>query len=151
MGPGGHPTEPEVRMLMEKYPSLSSGDAISYADVESVIGVKRISHRYRTITGAWRKRMYREFNITIGAVPNTGFIVLDAHERVNLASNHMRSGVRRIRTSGDLAQNTEKSGLNEQELKACDHLVRVKAIMLDAHAHASRQLRVELREIRRPK
>jgi hypothetical protein len=147
-GPSGKPTGAEVGEIMNHYPSLRAGDTISHVDIAALIHIDPDSARYRSVTTAWRKRMYREFNTSIAAVPNEGFVVLDGHERVNLASSKMKSGIRRIANSGDLAQRTEKAGLTNQELKACDHLVRVRAMMLDAHASQARQLRVELKGIR---
>lgn len=147
-GPGGHTTGPDVRAIMERWPALKSGDTIRYDEIAVIIHVDRASSRYKTVTSAWRRTMYREYNITIGTVPKTGFVVLDDHERVNLASSKMKCGIRRIRHGGDLAQRTDKSSLTATELKACDHLVRVRAMLLDAHATEARKLRIELREIR---
>lgn len=62
---GGIPTAPDVDRLMEL--EFKPGDAIGYGQVESVIREKRGSSRFRTVTDAWRKRLFRERSLQVVA------------------------------------------------------------------------------------
>ncbi len=55
---GGVPTRMDVDRLMkiEDDPGMS----IDYEYIEGVLGVKRGSNRFRSVTNAWRKRLFRE-------------------------------------------------------------------------------------------
>ena len=65
-GPGGHPTGPEVQMLINKFGQPAEGTKISYEQISQIIHHPKGSLRYNTVTGAWRNEMFRSYNIKIG-------------------------------------------------------------------------------------
>lgn len=56
---GGVPTSPDVDKLIKEF-DAAPGSQISYEQVEQCIGVSIKEFRFRTVTNAWRKRVFRE-------------------------------------------------------------------------------------------
>lgn len=75
---GGVPTGPEVDRLMNAI-SLEAGARVSYEQVEKITGVRATEHRFRTVTSAWRKRVFREKALEIKAEGGF-FVILTADE-----------------------------------------------------------------------
>lgn len=55
---GGVPTGPDVALLMALDPQ--PGASVSYEEIEAAIGCDHNSPRFRTVTTAWRKRLFHE-------------------------------------------------------------------------------------------
>lgn len=51
----GLPTGPEVSILKQSYPDPQVGDRIPYAEVAAIIGRAPNTHRFRSVTNAWRR------------------------------------------------------------------------------------------------
>lgn len=56
---GGVPTAMDVDRLMSDLDPQANAQ-ISYADVEAIIGVAHKEYRFKTVTNAWRRRLFRE-------------------------------------------------------------------------------------------
>ncbi len=135
----GIPTEPDVNRLVEVFGTPIQGTVISYQEIEKIIQAKRGDNRFRSVTSAWRRRLFRTHNLLIGTRPNIGFVCLDNSARVVFSSTKNKSGMRFIRRAGTVAGLTEAEGLTPELLKARDHLVRVaSAITLAAATEAKR-------------
>lgn len=115
---------------------------ISYEATAECIGEKLFSSRWRTVTTAWRKQLYREHNILMRAEPKTGFVPSKPGERVHISASGFKSGIRKAVRSGDIALRTEKGTLKPDELRACDHVVRAAAAIKLAAATAAKQLKL---------
>jgi hypothetical protein len=92
---GGLPTNIDVRKLREAFGSLREGDEITHEMIEEVIGFKRDSSRYRTVTLAWRTALLKEDGIELGAVTGIGFRYLNASERIASSLRGFQSGTRK--------------------------------------------------------
>lgn len=59
---GGVPTGPDVDRLIAAFPldDMGPGSIISYVDVSSIIGEAPGSGRFKSVSNAWRRRMFRE-------------------------------------------------------------------------------------------
>src|SRR5574337_915133 len=77
---GGVPTRPDVEKLLAKI-DVSHGSIIPYRMVEDIIGIPRDQNRWRTVTEAWRKRLFRERRLQIIA-EGESFKALTAAEAV---------------------------------------------------------------------
>lgn len=83
---GGVPTGPDVEKLMAL--GVSPGDRVLYDDVERLLGLKRASNRWHSVTIAWRKRLFREQHIQTEA-DGEAFVILTADQAVSSAIKHM--------------------------------------------------------------
>ena len=119
---GRIPTTPDVNMLCGKFDNLNEGDVVKYGEIESVIGAKRGSGRFQSVTTAWRKKLDRDSNIVLLAVPGVGFKVADPSDRVDLSSRKVKSGTRSIVKGATIASSTDRSRLTEEQRRVCDHI-----------------------------
>ena len=142
---GGVPTAPEVRLLREKYGVPPEGIVIPQEEVESLIGCPRTSHRYRTITNAWRKGLYRE---TLGAcfigLQEGSFLTLPPQGRVDRAWRKTKSGFKGFRNAVSLLTTTERSRLTEEGRREADHAQLVCSRALEAARVLAKQERIHL-------
>ncbi len=137
---GGVPTEPDVKRLMEAFPSLTPGTILKHGQVSEVIGVTWRTSRYRTICSAWRHRLKREQNVVVRSLPGVGYVVRAEAERVNDAIGDGRRGVRTIgRAVRDIGLvKTEKLPENEQARAL--HARRLMEGALSSGREAMRQI-----------
>jgi hypothetical protein len=137
----GIPTAPDVKRLRDSFPELKQGDMVPYETISRLINVAHRTSRWVSVVLAWRRELYRDSNLILRAVANTGFEVLDDSERVHFAGAKYKQGLKRVIRAADIASKTERSTLSKEELKACDHLVSVGASIRLAAATAAKQLR----------
>ena len=115
---GGVPTEPDVKALRETWPdsAMEAGQVIPYDAVAKVIGSKRESARFRTVTSRWRALVERETGrIVIGVELGVGFKVLDNTQKIDLGHSHLASAVRQSRRAYRLTATVDTKGLDEQD------------------------------------
>lgn len=139
----GVPTEPDVRKLMEAFPDLHDGDKVSYKQAARLIGIDnyRTSMRFRTVTTAWRNRMFKQHNLLLVADPNEGWHVAEPYERVQYSGSKFRSGMRFTRRAGNLAARTDVTELDPEQQRARDHIVSVAGSVAAVAATAAKRLR----------
>ena len=133
VGVTGRPTQPDVKLIIDKYPSMKPGDEVLYEEVEKIIQTPRNSTRFKTVTNAWRKRMDREHDIFIGVIPNKGFVVEVPSESVYDTKRGIRSGLRRITKSGSKAARINRKQLSAEESRTADHVIAVSAKLVEVH------------------
>lgn len=127
---GGVPTDIDVRALRQKHPEIQPGETVSYKTIAETIRAEVGSSRFRSVTGAWRKQLYRTENIVLEAVAGTGFRRVTEHERsinnVKSWNDKQRSALRRVNDQSRV--NTVE--FSDRDRKTHDHTIRV----LRAHA-----------------
>lgn len=119
---GGVPTDADVEKLRQRYGAPAIGTRISYNDLQIVTGCAKMSNRFKTVVEAWRRKLEREHNLLLKAIPGIGYEVLDNHGRVNLAGTMHHHGLRKIMRAGMIAATTERAELSEPERRVCDHI-----------------------------
>lgn len=87
---GGVPTGPDVDLLMDRFP-VGPDVSVSYFDIVETIGVTPSAPRFRTITTAWRNRVFRQRGLQSKCQGGT-FTFLTADE----AHDRAYSGVEKI-------------------------------------------------------
>lgn len=108
---GGVPTGPEVDRLMVGL-AIESGTRVPYGQVEELTGLSVKEHRFRTVTNAWRKRVFREKALEVKAEGGC-FVILTPDEALtNGISSFHRVGRALGRT------NAKVSVINEAELSS---------------------------------
>lgn len=124
---GGLPTDPEVRRLREAFPDVLAlrGTTIEHSQIEAIIGEKRTTNRYRSITTAWRRRVRKETGVEIrGDMPEivgVGFRILSDGEQVTFSIDLRQRGARKIRHSHVALANVDSAKLTEEERRVRDH------------------------------
>lgn len=63
---GGVPTGPEVDRLIKEI-EARPGVEVTYQEVERITGIRQRDNRFRSVTSAWRKRVFRERAIQVKA------------------------------------------------------------------------------------
>ena len=140
---GGLPTGPDVlairRALSKK--ENTPGELILYEDIERILGDKRGSPRFITVTTQWRRAVERDSGFVVGCERNLGFRILDASGKLQLAKDKMRMGVRCIKRSVVVSSQIDRQSLTEVEIQQLDRLERRQAgIMAAAQIRTTVQL-----------
>ena len=117
---GGVPTAPDVDRLAAHFNVPAIGTVIRYDEIAKVIGTGVGESRFKTVFGAWRKRLDGQHNIFLRAVPNVGYEVLNSKQCVVVSASKFKTGLRRIRKSADMAIRINKAELGAEEQRVCD-------------------------------
>lgn len=115
---GGVPTDVEVRDLRSRWPEseMKPGDVIPYEVVEEMIGAKRHTSRWASVTGRWRKIVERETpHLVVGTERGVGFKVLSAAEKLDLSETKLDTAARAVRRSYKVAARVEVKELDDDE------------------------------------
>lgn len=133
---GGIPTEPDVNLLLRKYPAYEPGMSIPYEEVEQLLNVHWQTKRFGTVTRSWRRRILRMFNQDLS--PRGGqFVVLHPHERINKQGGRLRSGIMIVGRSGRHLAMVPRQELSDIDIKRLDHFSRRAALLIDADRRAA--------------
>lgn len=136
---GGLPTGPDVRKLEAKFPDLEAlrGKIITHEEVEQLLGEPRTSNRYKTVTGAWRRKVEKSTGIVIdgrGEAQGVGFRVLLHGDQVEFGVNQRRAGARRIRRAYQAVASTNEEKLTAEQKRLRDHEIfaaaKINAVMM---------------------
>ncbi len=134
IGFGGVPTEADVRALLDTFGVPTEGASVTYEQIARVLHQPVRSNRWKTVTNAWRKRLFEEHNLILGAADGA-FTALLPGERIERGAGKLRSGMRSVRRAGAIVQRTDRARLSETETKRADHVQVVSAaLMLAANA-----------------
>lgn len=129
---GGLPTAIDVKRLRETFPDLRPGDEITHERVEAALGIPRTDGRYRTVTSAWRRDLFRLDNVEVGAIVGIGFRVLTAEERVDAGVGRFQQGTRIQGRSLRRMRTIRPSDLDAPHQAKLDHAIRVGASVFQA-------------------
>lgn len=140
---GGVPTESEVKKLIEAYASLRPGDEVTHEEIAKTIGVDRESHRYTTVTNAWRKQMLKLHNVDMCSIRGVGFRVLDGIGRVGASVKDYGTGVRKIVRSAGRLRRVEMEKLTNEQQRIGEHALRHMEATADAARRASKEIAVK--------
>ena len=127
---GGLPTGPDIAKLVDRFGIPVTGDRIEWKAIEMVLGLKRTEHRFKTVVGQWRRKMYRDHNVVLS--PGTdmrgiGLECLDPKKRIDLAAAGFKQGARKIQRASDLAIRTDRSALPAELIQVADRISSVNA------------------------
>lgn len=137
---GGIPTDVDVEMIVKAIGVPKVGDNISYAQLESILRLKRTENRFTTVINAWRRKMDREHNLLMKAIPGVAFEVLSASGRVDLSSKVFKQALKRTGRAVAIAARTDRKELTEEEKKVCDHIQKTGATLRLEASKAARQI-----------
>lgn len=127
----GLPTDLEVKRLLKQYAELEVDREIEYAEVAELISARRGSSRFKTVTDAWRRRVWREQRVRIGTVAGRAFKVLSASDASLFEGNGVRVGARRIVRGARHLSLIDAAPMNERERDAHTHRRKVAVAMAE--------------------
>lgn len=137
---GGVPTDIDVRALRQKHPEIQPGETVSYKTIAETIRAEVGSSRFRSVTAAWRKQLYRTENIVLEAVAGTGFRRVTEPERsvknVKRWTDNQRSAIKRVNDQSLVVQ----EDLSERERKTHSHASRVMQAHMDYTISTAREI-----------
>lgn len=136
----GIPTSPDIRKLMDQWPVLSDGQRITKGEIAEVISTPSDSFRWKTVVHQWRRKLFREQNVLLKAIPRVGYEVANPDERVGLAGAKYKSGLRHVRRAGDIVTRTDTRRLSPDARRAADHLCSVTVAVAMAAATEAKRL-----------
>jgi alkylated DNA nucleotide flippase Atl1 len=139
---GGIPTAPDVERLVEKLGDIKEGQVVAYDDISKIIREDKNTNRFRSVVGAWIRKMGRERNLVLEAVPNVGYKVLLPSERVDYSGRKVRHGFRRIKRGASVARSTSRETLSEDQRRTVDHLSQIDATLRLAEATQAKRLQL---------
>jgi len=119
----GIPTEIDVRLLMDTYPTeeMKIGDEYPYSVVAGLIQCDVKSNRFGTVTTVWRRKVENLTGNRIGARGGECFWVMTDKEKLEAIESKETSVFRQIRKNIRRIPNVDRKQLNEDEKKRLDH------------------------------
>lgn len=137
---GGIPTKIDVDRLMELIAKFKEGDLVPYPDIESSIGEKRTTHRFRSVVTAWRKRLMKEKNFLLIAITNEGYKIALPDERMTFSAAQAFQGRKKIMRGSAVAAATDETRLSPEHKKLREHLQTLPARLRLAELTAPKPL-----------
>jgi len=119
---GGIPTAADVNLLMEsiQVQKMKPGDLIPYADITDIIRQDKKSHRWISVTNAWRKKIEKDYNIILECDPTErAFRILPEGGKVQLSRKKLRTAASAARRSYVISGLVNVKQLTEDERR--DH------------------------------
>lgn len=92
----GMPTKPDVDALLKTWPEPEVGDRFDYETVAKIIGCDPGAVRFKTVTDAWRRRLY-EKGLVIECEPGQAFYVANADQITAGTYGALNSAARKLR------------------------------------------------------
>lgn len=123
----GIPTGPDVDRLIAKFGVPTAGTVMTYAEISAAIGEAKGTHRFNSVTNAWRKRLYNAHNVLLSAVAKVGYEALANTKRVTVATGKFKHGLRAVRRAATVAAKTDTDGLSTNDVRTRDHIIGVGA------------------------
>lgn len=128
---GGIPTDVDVNALIEAYGVPAPGWSADYSAVAEIAKAPARSNRFKTVTDAWRRRLYATHGVSIRARAGR-FSVRSASERIGHAVGKTRSSLRGLEAARDEVAGTDRSSLSELQKAQADHVLMVSTTALQA-------------------
>lgn len=135
----------DVQILLRLFPDvLPDGRTITHEQIETALRLSRVSSRYKTVTGKWRRVLMDEKCVFLDGLSGEGrgFVALTPDEMVRYANRSVRTAGRRLRKALVVASMPDDAALSED--------VRLyRARLTVAVEQIARQHRAALRDVSR--
>jgi len=135
----GLPTEPDIARLNAHFGKLEAGMSISYEDIGRVIQSPHGTHRWSTVTTAWRKKL-SEARVYFRAQDGNRFVVRNIEETGIYGADLNRRGIRSIRASSRVLSGVDVAKLTPETRARVDRALAAQAAFTLASATAAKAL-----------
>lgn len=136
----GMSTDNEIRALFEQFGSANKGQIITHDQIEGIVGVRRDSHRYRTITGRFVREMLKSKNLELACQRNEGYRVLTDSERLGKAEKDTGKTHRAMKKIHYRIATIPRGQLTTEESRRADHAQVLVAKIVDDMGSARKQI-----------
>ncbi len=119
------PTKVDVDRLIAAFGVPESGTKITYADISKTIGYEKDTFRWRTVTEAWRKKLYSHHNILFEAIRNDGFLCLNPNERIGWSVRKVATGKKSMMKGVNVCQSTDLNSLDDNNKELWRHISHI--------------------------
>jgi hypothetical protein len=144
---GGAPVAPDVELLLREL-GLPEPGPIPHERLERALGVKRSEARYKTVTWAWRERLWNEHNVrVVGLRDGSGFACIVGDERLVQSERQRAKARRRVMQSMKEAVTTPEEELDAAGKLRREHLVLSGARLVAGHSTAQLEYREALKKL----
>ena len=126
---GGVPTAPDVQSMIEAFGVPEEGSVVSCEAIEAAINAPRGSDRYKTVIGAWKKRMENEHGVVLVAVPNVGYKAADPNGKLDVSHGYFKQSIRRASRCSKIAGITDKRRLDADGQRALEHYRKIAGVV----------------------
>jgi hypothetical protein len=142
-GVGGIPTDIDVRALQEAFGTPEPGDIILYPDISDCIKTEQATNRWKSVVGAWRRKLEIENNLLLTAIDSVGYRVMDNHERASYVAKSWKNALRQGFRAAARAARTPRKGLASEECRSLDHVANRGATVRLQENVAAKALRYD--------
>lgn len=116
----GRPTDREVKEILDIVRDAEWGVVIDYATLEKIVGSEHTENRFRTVIQRAVRKARGELGIVLRAHPTVGYEKVHPREQAGVATKWLKSGYRRVKTSGEVLAGVNRDMLTAAECKAAD-------------------------------
>lgn len=141
---GGIPSGPDVEKLMKAFGVPDPG-IITHDSIEKIIDQQKETYRYVSVVMAWRKKLFREYNVHVVGERGVGYRILSEPERVDFARHGLAKNAKHVMRQHQAALLINIGKLDEVARKKHDHVMRASAAMANAVQNTERELTNALR------
>lgn len=138
----------DVRRLQQVFPDLlPDGRRISHEQIETCLRLSRLSSRYKTVVGKWRRLIFTERRIWLDgrAAEGFGFVVLTPDEMVRFANREVRASGRKLKKAIAIASAPDDSELSADVLRYRKVLEIAALKIAQEHRHSLHEVGKALR------
>jgi hypothetical protein len=136
---GKVPTNPEVKLLHDKYGRPEKGREFTHEEISEVIGETYPNSRYRTITTTWRKQVFSMYAVIVDAIPGVGFKVLEDSEGLRFSDKQFVSSGKKLKKAAQAAISIDGDKLSPNEKRVLDHRIVTHAKLQSAFVAEQRR------------
>jgi len=145
---GGQPTAPDVNMLKKAFGDVPEiGTIITYEQIENTINIEKAGERWYTILDAWKKYL-KTVNIRLKTLRNTGYRVMDSHDRAEYCGATFNRGIKKFKEVAVVATATDVTTLSQEEIIELEHYQRTSMALISAGSTAAKATRQKLAELK---
>lgn len=123
----GRPTGPDVEEILKVYKpeEMKPGMEIEHDTISEIIQTHKKTGRFKVVYDAWKKKLFRDYNIVLESRDGLVFHVLTDKERVDYSSRRLVSGMKTTKKAGNIALTTDDAQLDDNEKRRRTHLITV--------------------------
>jgi hypothetical protein len=114
----GVPTAPDIVRIMDTIGVPVEGMKIPYETIESILGVTSKTHRWKSVTNAWREELLKKYGMTTKC-EGRHYIMQTDSERLTSGTDFLKSAVKKTEKAAQYVSlcREDKLDSNEQRIK----------------------------------
>lgn len=136
---GGVTTKPEVDLLFSKIDPVPGTD-VSYEAVAEIVSEPVGSNRLRSITEAWKKRLFTERHVQVAAIDKR-FHFMTAAEAIDSSASRLQGVGKAAARVFKKTKAVDPRELSEQQRATQNIILRESMAMIDVASSAVKQIK----------